>query len=426
MRRSITFAVLLAFALVLTACTVALPYAERALTPPPSVIVKADTSAPAQTARRATSTVRATSAETTAGVKIEELALPNEQLQALGAAILEQDLLAEIAGARPLTLLAPSDEAFGSLDAVYVSGLLGDRGLLKAFVSRHVISGTLSLASLAAGPAQTISGEPLTVIAGPEGVTIQGARVLQGDIAVPFGLVHVIDRILPEAVVTAKVTATVLPSATALPTLTAANTATSAPTETAMPTATTAKPTVGPTGTATLRPTATASRPTAAPTATTAPSPTLPAATPTARPTPTTAVAARPLDVMARIRATAGLSRIAELLQLAGLDEIVGARDGLTMLAPNDEAFAELTEAELSGLTADPDALKSWLERYILTARYSSAELSRMTAVNTLSGDSLAIRSRPGTLIIGGTRVVERDIAATNGVIHTVDTVVLP
>jgi uncharacterized surface protein with fasciclin (FAS1) repeats len=46
--------------------------------------------------------------------------------------------------------------------------------------------------------------------------------------------------------------------------------------------------------------------------------------------------------------------------------------------------------------------------------------------VNTLSGDSLAIRSRPGTLIIGGTRVVERDIAATNGVIHTVDTVVLP
>jgi uncharacterized surface protein with fasciclin (FAS1) repeats len=129
---------------------------------------------------------------------------------------------------------------------------------------------------------------------------------------------------------------------------------------------------------------------------------------------------------MARVKNTSGLSRIAELLQLADLDGVVGARDGLTLLAPTDEAFAELTEAELSGLTADTEALKSWLERYILTARYSTAELSRMAAVNTLSGDSLAIRSRPGMLIVGGTRVVERDIAATNGVIHTVDTVVLP
>jgi uncharacterized surface protein with fasciclin (FAS1) repeats len=49
-----------------------------------------------------------------------------------------------------------------------------------------------------------------------------------------------------------------------------------------------------------------------------------------------------------------------------------------------------------------------------------------MTAVKALSGDVLAIRSRSGLLIIGGTRVLERDIPATNGLIHTVDTVVLP
>ena len=81
---------------------------------------------------------------------------------------------------------------------------------------------------------------------------------------------------------------------------------------------------------------------------------------------------------------------------------------------------------ESRALLADKEALKVWLQRYILTARYSAGELSRMASVNTLSGESLSIRSRPGVLIIGGTRVVERDIAATNGVIHSVDTVVLP
>jgi len=49
-----------------------------------------------------------------------------------------------------------------------------------------------------------------------------------------------------------------------------------------------------------------------------------------------------------------------------------------------------------------------------------------MSSITASSGDVLPIRSRNGLLIIGGTRVLERDLAGTNGLIHTVDTVVLP
>ncbi|MHB1317811.1 MAG: fasciclin domain-containing protein [Anaerolineae bacterium] len=413
MKRAATLAALLLVGTVLSACTVVLPMAERVLTVQPSATAQATAVASATRTTPPESPTRATP-------DVSELGLPNEQLEALGAAILEQDLLADVAGEGPLTLLAPSDAAFAALDSAYIHGLLADRAQLEAFVRRHVIPGRLALADLSDGAMVTLSGESLTVAVEADGVTIQGARVLQGDIAVPFGLVHVIDRILPETVLEAAATVTLepTPTATIAPTQTARSTAT--PTMTTEPSATKAsRP--SPTLAATLEPTRTA---TPAPTQTPTPLPAVPAT-----PLPDATAAAEgdeTLDVMSRVASTQGLSQLAELLRLAGLDAVLSKRTDLTLLAPTDEAFAELSAAELSGLTADADALRAWLERYIIPSRLSAAELQRMTAVETLSGEVLAIRSRSGLLIIGGTRVLERDVAAANGVIHTVDTVVLP
>jgi uncharacterized surface protein with fasciclin (FAS1) repeats len=410
MKRAATLAALLVLATILSACTVVLPVAERVLTPQPSATAPATVSA-TMTAPLAVSATRA-------APDVAALDLPNAQLEALGAAILEQDLLADVAGEEPLTLLAPSDAAFGALDSAYVSGLLADRAQLEAFVRRHVIPGRLSLADLSDGAIETLSGESLSVAVEPDGVTIEGARVLQGDIAVPFGLVHVIDRILPETTVEAVHTPTAEPTRTATPRPTLIVTPTAAPTMTSEPSATA---TSTPSPTPTPEPTRTA---TLAPTQTAAPLPTM---TATPQPAATATVArAETLDIMGRVAGTPGLSKLAELLRLAGMDTLLGGKTDLTLLAPTDDAFSELSEAELSGLTADKDALRAWLERYILPSRLSAAELQRMTAVKALSGDVLAIRSRSGLLIIGGTRVLERDIPATNGLIHTVDTVVLP
>ena len=443
MRRTVMLVALLLFGTALSACTVVLPLAERALTPQPSATI-------VPTSATALQTALAMSATRTIP-DVAALDLPNEQLEALGKAILEQDLLAEVAGEGPLTLLAPSDAAFGELDPAYVSALLEDRSQLDAFVRRHVVRGRLYVADLADGEIETLSGESLTVVAEQDGITIQGARVLQGDIAVPFGLVHVIDRVLPETV--AAVVETATPEPTATDTAEPTATATAKPTMTSLPSPTatlTQTATALPAATVTLTPSRTASLPptrtatalatatmTIPPTLTATPPPTptatqmatatpTPTRTPTPPPTPTATPVSVPQDLMSTTRGTDGLSELADLLKRSGLDKMLREEDDLTLLAPADEAFAELSAAEYASLTSNVQSLRAWLERYILTGAYSAAQLESMTSVEALSGETLTIRSRRGVLIIGGTRVLTRDIMATNGIIHIVDTVVLP
>jgi uncharacterized surface protein with fasciclin (FAS1) repeats len=133
-----------------------------------------------------------------------------------------------------------------------------------------------------------------------------------------------------------------------------------------------------------------------------------------------------PLCVLGRLYADGGYTQFIRLLELAGLAESLSRGKHVTVLAPTDVAFAELTEAHMAYLTADVDALAAWLGRYLLRGRLTSKELSQMLSVESASGDWLVVRARRGNLIIGGTRVIERDIQAANGLIHAVDTVVIP
>jgi len=391
-------------ALALSACTVVLPLAEQALTPATLAVPEtANTVAPTVAANTpvATATLRATPGP--AEPDLEALDLPNEQLQALGEALFErglvdEDWLAGIVGAGPITLLAPSDSAFAAVNQQRIEGLLQDREALERFVGAHVIQGVLSLEELLAKEAEAVAGNRVAATADSGGVSIEGLRVLQRDVVMPFGVLHVIDGILPASGLE--------PDATLAPTQTQTQRATSTATATARPTQT-------------ETPTATATA-----TATAAPVPTeAPRATATFVATATAAPAA---DLMSTVESVSGLGRMAELLRLAELDVLLREERGLTLLAPTDDAFAELSDAEFARLTDDPAELLAWLERHLIPATVTAAELGQKAAVNALSGEPLTIRNRLGRLIVDGARVLDRDIAATNGIIHTVDTVVLP
>lgn len=132
------------------------------------------------------------------------------------------------------------------------------------------------------------------------------------------------------------------------------------------------------------------------------------------------------LCVVGKLYALGEYTEFIRLLELAGLAEGLSGEEQVTLLAPTDQAFAELTEEHMAFLTADVDALATWLGRYILPRRVTSAELTQLRSIESTSGDILAVRARRGNLILGGTRVIERDIQAANGLIHSVDTVVLP
>jgi uncharacterized surface protein with fasciclin (FAS1) repeats len=117
-------------------------------------------------------------------------------------------------------------------------------------------------------------------------------------------------------------------------------------------------------------------------------------------------------------------------VEAAGLaDALSDDSASLTVFAPTEEAFAALPEGALDALLADPEALANVLTYHVLGSEVSvSAALDiAPSKAETLQGDDVAVTSRSDEyLYINMSKVVDYDIEASNGVIHVVDSVILP
>ena len=133
-----------------------------------------------------------------------------------------------------------------------------------------------------------------------------------------------------------------------------------------------------------------------------------------------------PLDIIGRLYVEGEYTHLLRLLEISGVANTLSRGENLTLLAPNDTAFGELTLAQMENLTADPEALAQWLERHIIPRTMTDQNLSTVTAIRTVADETLTVRARNGRLFIGGMRVVDPNIRADNGIIHGMDTVVLP
>ena len=102
------------------------------------------------------------------------------------------------------------------------------------------------------------------------------------------------------------------------------------------------------------------------------------------------------------------------------------ATSKFTVLAPTDEAFAKVDPAALEALLADPAALTAVLQGHLLPLPQDAATITIFNSVVTAAGTSLPVVSDGTTVTIGGATVVQADIAADNGIIHAIDTVLLP
>jgi len=122
-------------------------------------------------------------------------------------------------------------------------------------------------------------------------------------------------------------------------------------------------------------------------------------------------------------------STLITAVEAAGLvDALSDGSASLTVFAPTDEAFAALPEGTLDALLADPDALANVLTYHVLGSAVdvSSALDLAPTTVETLNGAEIAVTSRDENLFVNLSRVVDYDIEASNGVIHVIDSVLLP
>ena len=117
-------------------------------------------------------------------------------------------------------------------------------------------------------------------------------------------------------------------------------------------------------------------------------------------------------------------------VEAAGLvDALADSSASLTVFAPTEEAFAALPEGTLDALLADPDALASVLTYHVLGSSVEAGSALDLapTTVETLNGAKVAVTSRSDeNLYVNFSKVVDYDIEASNGVIHVIDSVLLP
>ncbi|MEO0336132.1 MAG: fasciclin domain-containing protein [Pseudomonadota bacterium] len=114
-------------------------------------------------------------------------------------------------------------------------------------------------------------------------------------------------------------------------------------------------------------------------------------------------------------------------VQAADLVETLKSPGPFTVYAPTDAAFAALPEGALDGLLADKEALTNVLLYHVTPGTNRSADLEKLTKINTVLGEEVMITiNKDGDLLLNNSRIVVRDIEATNGVIQVIDAVLLP
>ena len=129
------------------------------------------------------------------------------------------------------------------------------------------------------------------------------------------------------------------------------------------------------------------------------------------------------------VQTAVGAGQFTTLVSLVKKAGLVGALSGkgpLTVFAPTDAAFAKVPKATLTALGKDKAKLKRVLLYHVVAGKVTAAQVVKLRSAKTLEGSSVAIRVSGGKVFAGGAQVVKADVAASNGVIHAIDKVLIP
>jgi uncharacterized surface protein with fasciclin (FAS1) repeats len=118
-------------------------------------------------------------------------------------------------------------------------------------------------------------------------------------------------------------------------------------------------------------------------------------------------------------------STLVTAVKEAGLVETLSKKGPYTIFAPSNEAFAKLPKGALEGLLKDKAKLTTVLLHHVVPGKVNAADVVKKKSVTTAAGQTLAINTKEGVQL-GEATVVKTDVAASNGVIHVIDEVLMP
>ena len=304
---------------------------------------------------------------------IVETAAADGRFTTLLAAAQAADLVDALKGPGPLTVFAPTDEAFGKLPAGTVEALLQDTAALAAILTYHVVVGEVSSTQvITLDSAATLNGQSVNVTVNTDGtVMIDNATIIIKDIQTSNGIIHVIDEvILPTAQTTGKYDSGSLATGWGYFTI----------------------------GGGWI----------------------------------SKAIKDGKLQWLTKrlnlytVAQLTGLSTLTTAIDAAGLKSTVKKGGTFTILAPTNEAFAALPEGTIPALLQDIPTLTDILLYHVIAGAVKSDVVVTLSEATMVNGDKISINFDGTTVMVNDSKVIVVDIPARNGVIHLIDGVLLP
>jgi uncharacterized surface protein with fasciclin (FAS1) repeats len=132
------------------------------------------------------------------------------------------------------------------------------------------------------------------------------------------------------------------------------------------------------------------------------------------------------MDIVDTAIADGRFTTLVAAVEAAGLVDALKAEGPLTVFAPTDDAFAALPEGTLDALLADIPTLTDILLYHVVDGKVMAADVVELSQAQTLQGQYVDITVEDGRVYIDGAEVIITDIETSNGVIHVIDSVILP
>ncbi len=129
-------------------------------------------------------------------------------------------------------------------------------------------------------------------------------------------------------------------------------------------------------------------------------------------------------DIVDTAVAAGNFKTLATALGVAGLVDTLKGKGPFTVFAPTDEAFAKIPKADLDALLKDKAKLTAVLTYHVVAGKVMAADV-KAGKVKTVQGSELTV-STSGGVMVDKAKVIKTDIVADNGVIHVIDTVIMP
>lgn len=131
-------------------------------------------------------------------------------------------------------------------------------------------------------------------------------------------------------------------------------------------------------------------------------------------------------DIVDTAVAAGQFETLVTAVKAAGLVDALKSDGPFTVFAPTDAAFAKLPKGTVESLLKDKEKLATILKYHVVAGKVMAADAAKVDSADTLAEKSLKIKAKNGAVMINNAKVVKADIVTSNGVIHVIDTVLIP